>query len=219
VRNVAARCFGPFAALQAADDLPALFNQLLVTQPGDWKSSQCGVLAAASILEKVPKCLVTNGDAIKAAAAKASAADSQIPVKQAATKLIANIIFSSADDALTTSMVIRLSEMLGDVSADVKVAVLNTIKEIAKKSHASIVKQLPRLVPAILLLAKERKLVRVKFAGERALLHLLQFSKSDSILKKYCKVIDESAAKDLTDYCTRVLGSLGDSDDEESILQ
>jgi len=79
------------------------------------------------------------------------------------------------------------------------------------------VKQLPRLVPAILLHAKDRKLVRVKFAAERALLHLLQTYRGDTILRKFCKVIDEESAQELTDYASRVLSSLGGSDDERLV--
>jgi len=216
VRAVAARCFGPFAALQTAEEQTALITSL-ISGPSDWMTVQCGLLSVASIIEKTPKALSTNVETVKSAIARGTAPEAQIPVKQGVSKLIGVILLASTDETLITSLIAKLAEMLNEPSADVKVSVLITIKEVAKKSHATIVKQLPRLIPSILLMAKERKLVRVKFAGERALLHLLQYQKSDAILKKFSKVIEETAAKDLNDYCSRVLSQLGESDDDESL--
>lgn len=76
-------------------------------------------------------------------------------------------------------------------------------------------KQLPRLVPIVLPLAKDKKAVRLKFISERLLFHLLQSYRGDSILKKYSKVANAGDAKALSDYSRRTLEKLEASDDED----
>lgn len=140
---------------------------------------------------------------------------SAIPVQQAALRVIGRlVVYVKLDDDLVTSFITLLAEALSETTVEVKVTALQGIAFVAKKNHASIVKQLPRLLPLVLPLARERKLVRVKYAGERALLYLLRYKHGESILKKYCKVIDAQNASDLTDYCARVLGQLPESEDE-----
>lgn len=64
-------------------------------------------------------------------------------------------------------------------------------------------------------MARERKLVRVKFAAERTLFHLLQFYKGEAILKAFCKVASADDAKGLTDFAHRVLAKMEASDEED----
>lgn len=50
IRAVAARCFGPFAALQSPEEQTALLSSLLAPT-GDWKIFQSGLLAVSAIVE------------------------------------------------------------------------------------------------------------------------------------------------------------------------
>ncbi len=64
--------------------------------------------------------------------------------------------------------------MIDDTSLDVRVTALHVLKNLAKHNHVQVASSAPALVVLTLPRAKDRKVVRIKFAAERLLLHLLK---------------------------------------------
>ncbi|KAI8829329.1 hypothetical protein BJ741DRAFT_623021 [Chytriomyces cf. hyalinus JEL632] len=92
------------------------------------------------------------------------------------------------------------------------------IKTLAKKHYEFVAAHLSILVPTLMLLVRER-VIPIKLAAERSLLHLLCLSSQrndPSVLTKYASGLDNAAARNLSDYAKRVLTKLADkaSDDE-----
>uniref|UniRef100_A0A6B2KWI5 TOG domain-containing protein n=1 Tax=Arcella intermedia TaxID=1963864 RepID=A0A6B2KWI5_9EUKA len=132
------------------------------------------------------------------------------PIREAVAKVIAVILQNSPDQRELVEILMRF---LNDTSDNVQVTALQVIKNVAKGNKEVFIPFLDKLIPPILFHARQKK-IRARFAAERALLHLLQFYKDTSIAKLYAKVVDPAKAKDLGDFCKRVLSSLEPSDDE-----
>lgn len=64
--------------------------------------------------------------------------------------------------------------MIDDPSIDVRVTALHVLKNLAKHNHTQVASSAAVLVALALPRAKDRKVVRIKFAAERLLLHLLK---------------------------------------------
>ncbi|KAJ3137204.1 translational activator of GCN4 [Physocladia obscura] len=99
-----------------------------------------------------------------------------------------------------------------------RIAVLG-IKNLAKKHYQSVQPHLGLIVPTIMLLVRER-VIPIKLAAERALLHLLRLTAQNpdpSVLIKYTAGLDNASARNTQDYAKRVLSKLAekDSDDDD----
>jgi len=141
----------------------------------------------------------------------------KVPVRQGVAKVIAVILKGHGvvgEEGLESDLVEMLVQLLEDSSNDVKVMSLQVVKNTSKSAHEVFIPHLSRLVPIVLNSAKERKVVRIKFAGERTLLHMLQFYRDSSVAKIYAKNVDAAKAKDLSEFCKKVLSKLEPSDDE-----
>jgi hypothetical protein len=67
-----------------------------------------------------------------------------------------------------------MASMIDDPATDVRVTALHALKNLAKHNHLQVASSAPSLVLLALPRAKDRKVVRIKFAAERLLLHLLK---------------------------------------------
>ncbi|TPX30377.1 hypothetical protein SmJEL517_g06060 [Synchytrium microbalum] len=91
---------------------------------------------------------------------------------------------------------------------------LVVLKKLAKKQHSkSILGNLSVLVPPVMVCVRDR-IIFVKLAAERCLLHLFQLSQGENVLQGYLKTLDAANARSVGDYARRVLSKL--SQDEES---
>src|SRR5688572_19367289 len=98
--------------------------------------------------------------------------------------------------------------MIDDPSIDVRVTALHALKNLAKHNHVQVASSAASLVALALPRAKDRKVVRIKFAAERLLLHLLKIQEGPNFTKNTAKALDPVVAKDLSDFCTKVLSKL-----------
>ncbi|KAJ3394121.1 translational activator of GCN4 [Entophlyctis sp. JEL0112] len=99
-----------------------------------------------------------------------------------------------------------------------RIAVLG-IKNLAKKHFDYVEPHLSLIVPILMTLVRER-VIPIKLASERALLHLLCLSAENAnpaVLSNYAASLDTASARNTTDYAKRVLSKLADkeSDDED----
>ena len=120
------------------------------------------------------------------------------------------------DDSAATEYARALAEALDeDDSVDVKICVLNAIRQFAKTTPDKAEQQLSVLVPAALQRVK-KSMLSLKYAAERALYHLLQIRTNPGLHQQFATTLPESHTKTFLDFCKVVLSKLPeDSDDEE----
>ena len=64
------------------------------------------------------------------------------------------------------------------------------------------------------------RVIPVKLAAERALVHVLKLNTSDAIIKEYVKTLGPSASRSVSDYVRRVLTKIASNDsDDETLLR
>jgi len=205
LRTASAKCFGPCSLFIKTEELDSLLTTLLVPVDSiDWRPIHGGLLALESILLKALKNVLSRKAFIINYLQSASKSE-KVPIRQAVAKVIAiffqnHTLFEDSDIAQLFPIILNFLE---DNSVEVKITSLQVIKNTSKTAHKVFWPYMIKLVPIVFNHAKERKLVRVKFAGERCLFHLLQFYRDSSILTQLCKNSNLPVAKELTDYCKK----------------
>ncbi|KAJ3197163.1 translational activator of GCN4 [Irineochytrium annulatum] len=95
---------------------------------------------------------------------------------------------------------------------------IKVIKAAAKANHQLVRPLMTSLVPTLMLCVRDR-VIPIKLAAERALIHVFRLTKPDGaeVLKRYLEGLDASASRSIGDYAKRVLSTLAakESDDEE----
>jgi len=217
LRIATAQCFGPFVLYLKQEETDALLPVLLVSaESPDWPGIHGGLLALESILFKSLKNVISQ-KAFIIHYIQATARSEKVVIRQAVAKVIALIFenYPQFEDSDIGQVFPIILTSLEDPSAEVKVTALQVIKNSSKLAHKVFWPYLPKLVPIVFNHAKERKLVRVKFAGERCLYHLLQFYRDNSVLNQLCKNPNFQIAKELTEYCKKVLSKLNAPSDDD----
>ena len=72
-------------------------------------------------------------------------------------------------------------------------------------------KHVTLIIPNLMLCVRDR-VIPVKLASERAMLHLLQIGKDESVLQNYLKSVDGSSGRSVGEFAKRVLTKLGDTE-------
>lgn len=137
-------------------------------------------------------------------------------IRGAAGQALGYMLVYVDDDSAATEYARALAEALDeDDSVDVKICVLNAIRQFAKTTPDKAEQQLSVLVPAALQRVK-KSMLSLKYAAERALYHLLQIRTNPGLHQQFATTLPESHTKTFLDFCKVVLSKLPeDSDDEE----
>jgi len=114
-----------------------------------------------------------------------------------------------------TQTLAPLAAIAAHESADVRVNGLDALKQAGKACPSQVRAHLGTVVPPILSAVRGTN-IRVKMAGERALLHVLEIHTRTSTLDEVVATSDVSTARFVRDYARRVLMRLApDSGDED----
>eukprot|EP01127_Copromyxa_protea_P019883 TRINITY_DN6540_c0_g3_i1.p1 TRINITY_DN6540_c0_g3~~TRINITY_DN6540_c0_g3_i1.p1 ORF type:complete len:2511 (-),score=671.28 TRINITY_DN6540_c0_g3_i1:99-7439(-) len=210
IRAAAAQAFGPFSKVVA--DQAVLLELLTVdVNTAGWKLLNGVFQAMTSIAEVQKDAFSSKSETLTKYLFKALD-DDKVAVKQSIMRFMGTLLLSEKE--ANNAWVLRMSVLIDDPSIDVRVTALHTLKNLAKHNHIQVASSAPSLVVLSLPRAKDRKVVRIKFAAERLLLHLLKIHDGSSFAKTVAKSLDQVVAKDLSDFCSKVLSKLEESDDE-----
>jgi len=140
----------------------------------------------------------------------------KVPIRQSVARVIGSYICCAQGESLK-EWTMELVHLVEDPSTDVRVTALHTIKAVAKKKHQVLVPFLPLIIPIIFPRAKDKRVVRVNFAAERALYHLLQIQilNGQTVLKPLVKSLEGPVFKELNEFCKQVLSKTEESDDDD----
>jgi hypothetical protein len=75
---------------------------------------------------------------------------------------------------------------------------------------------LEKIIPALMSCVRDR-VIPVKLAAERALVHVLKLNTSDAIIKGYVKTLGPSASRSVSDYVRRVLTKIASNESDEEL--
>jgi hypothetical protein len=103
-----------------------------------------------------------------------------------------------------------------DDSVDVKICVLNAIRQFAKTTPDKAADLLSVLVPVSLQRVK-KSILSLKYAAERALYHLLQIRTNPGLHQHFATTLPETHTKTFLDFCKVVLSKLPEHSDDEEI--
>lgn len=74
-------------------------------------------------------------------------------------------------------------------------------------------KHITLIIPNLMQCIRDR-VIPVKLASERAMLHLLQIGKDETVLQNYLKSVDGSTNRSVGEFAKRVLSKLADDETE-----
>jgi hypothetical protein len=137
-------------------------------------------------------------------------------IRSAAGQALGLLLAFVEDPQAAQSYARSLTEALDeDDSVDVKIALLNAMREFAKRSPERASELLIILVPAALQRVK-KSILSLKYAAERALYHLLQIHSDPGLHQQFATTLPESHTTTFLEFCKHVLSKLPEhSDDEE----
>jgi hypothetical protein len=217
VRASASQCFGPYLTFLPAEEQDAIIHQLFsVSAASDFRKAHGHLTSLTSIIstKAIPIDTEQNGQKLMDYISECAQCD-KIQVRQCVARLMSTYLIVRENGEIKDFFVTKLTSMCEDSSTDVRVTVLHSIKSAAKKSFTVFLPHLSNMVPLILQRAKDHKVVRVKFAAERALYHLLQYYNGNEIVKSIAKGYNTSTMKELSEFCQKVLSKFERSEDEE----
>jgi len=189
-------------------------------QSGRWQQRHGSCLALKSLVHQCPNVLWERRLELITFSSK-MLGDRVSSVRQASCELIGTMLsvyhgtleFCLEDDRELVSF---LGSSLFDESNEVRLAALSAIKRFTKKFPENMKPFLSLLIPKIMTLIKERTNLPVKLASERALVHLLEIHSNPQTLESYCKSLESAQARNVTDYCKRILNKLSPDSAEET---
>lgn len=212
VRMSASSCFGPFMLFLTKEERESTLTQLFsVTPTVDYKKAHGHLTALTSIISV--KNIGVDQESLMNYITECALSD-KVQIRQCVARLISTFLIVQ-ENVNKDVFVAKLTNMCEDSSTDVRVTVLHSIKAAAKKNHQVFIPHLNVMIPLILQRAKDHKVVRVKFAAERALYHLLQYYNGNEICKLAAKSLNIGTTKELSEFCQKVLSKLERSEDEE----
>jgi hypothetical protein len=213
IRQSASQCFGPYMTFLSKEEQEEVFNYLFsISVVSDFRRAHGHLTALTSIIsvKTIPidqtKLLEYVNDCLQS---------EKLQVRQCVARLISTYLIVRENDSTSDIFVSKLAHMCEDSSTDVRVTVLHSIKAAAKKNHSVFVPHLVTMVPLILQRAKDHKVVRVKFAAERAMFHLLQYYNGTDLVKSIAKEFNVSTVKELSEFCQKILSKFEKSEDED----
>lgn len=219
VRASASQCFGPYMTFLPKGDQDAIVNQFFsVSAASDFRRAHGHLTSLTSIIStKSLTCLDADQSTQQRLMDYITdcAQSDKIQVRQCVARLMSTYLIVRDDGGVKDFFVTKLTSMCEDSSTDVRVTALHSIKSAAKKCFPVFQPHLANMVPLILQRAKDHKVVRVKFAAERALYHLLQYYNGNEIVKSIAKGYNTSTVKELSEFCQKVLAKFERSEDEE----
>jgi hypothetical protein len=212
VRMSASSCFGPFLQFLTKEEKESTLTQLFsITPTADYKKAHGHLTALTSIISV--KNIGIDQQSLMDYITECAQSD-KVQIRQCVARLISTFLIVQ-EDVNKDVFVTKLTNMCEDSSTDVRVTVLHSIKAAAKKNHQVFIPHLNVMIPLILQRAKDHKVVRVKFAAERALYHLLQYYNGNEICKLAAKSLNIGTTKELSEFCQKVLSKFERSEDEE----
>lgn len=223
-RSKAAEAFAATLRFCAPADALAILkqNRLIESAPSDL--AEAGFLATYHLMKDAPAFgtfIATSGksqgaEIIEDMRLGLSVGDT--PFIRGAAGLALGYLLVFVDDEQAANEYARcLTDALdNDDSVDVKVCVLNAIRDFAKASPEKTSDLLPVFVPSALQRVK-KSMLSLKYAAERALYHLLQVRTNPGLHQHFATTLPESHTKTFLDFCKVVLAKLPEhSDDEEA---
>jgi len=209
VRNTGATCFGPVSQLLSPEELDKIICRLMDNLSLGSVGSLHSILTSAK-----PETFLNLKDKFEEFLTNSIKSD-KATIRQWAARLIGAYLTIAQGDS-RKEWTCNLASLVDDTSVDVKVTTIHTIKFICKNKHQVVAPVISVLIPILLPRAKDKRIVRVSFAAERALYHLVQMpiQSGQHVLKSMAKILDPSLQKDLTDFCKNVLSKTEESDDD-----
>ena len=138
-------------------------------------------------------------------------------IRGAAGQALGYLLVFVEDSDASNEYARALAEALDeDESVDVKICVLNAIRQFAKTSPGKAADLLSILVPAALQRVK-KSILSLKYAAERALYHLLQVKTNPGLHQYFATTLPESHTKTFLEFCKVVLAKLPEHSDDEEI--
>ncbi|KAL2911529.1 translational activator of GCN4 [Polyrhizophydium stewartii] len=226
-RTGASKCLGAFCLCIPADEARAIIRQNMLTtgEERPWYLVHAALLSLARILEDAPAVIEGDNELVDQVAELACAAllDTKGEVTdiavEVAGRLLSNGGFGQSDRAHT--LIERLIEVTapGIRSNETRREAAVVLKNLAKSSHKTIAPFMGKLVPALMVGVRDR-VIPIKLASERALVHVLQIKAGTRVLQKYLDMLDAASARNIGDYARRVLAKIGerDSDAEDAVF-
>ncbi|KAI8828909.1 armadillo-type protein [Chytriomyces cf. hyalinus JEL632] len=233
VRKCAAKCFAVYANYLSKDNAKTLISaklfskQVLEELPVSFTKRHGLMEAISRVLVKCPDLIVGFAPFASTAVSKvfegfqsekSAVLEATVSCANSLLALSAKGVFELAEEDKVRLLTGLIEISKEGVQVDARRMSVLGIKTLAKKHYEFVAAYLSILVPTLMLLVRER-VIPIKLAAERSLLHLLCLSSQrndPSVLTKYASGLDNAAARNLSDYAKRVLTKLADkeSDDE-----
>ncbi|KAJ3398360.1 translational activator of GCN4 [Chytridiales sp. JEL 0842] len=158
--------------------------------------------------------------------------DDKPQVAEVAVQCAGKVLLAAAKDVDGSPVVseddnMKLVKSLVDVTkpenprTDARRMAVMVIKNVAKANHKMVAPHLKFIIPTMMLCVRDR-IIPIKLASERALLHLFQMKPEEDptknvVLSGYLKTLDGQAGRSIGDYARRVLSKIAEkeSDDED----
>ncbi|KAJ3234763.1 translational activator of GCN4 [Chytriomyces hyalinus] len=233
VRKYASKCFAVYANYLSKDDAKSLISTKLLSKqvldelPAAFTKRHGLMEAISRVLVKCPEVIVGFAPFASTAVSKvfegfqsekSAVLEATVSCANSLLVLSAKGVFELAEEDKVRLLTGLIEISKEGVQVDARRMSVLGIKTLAKKHYEFVAAHLSILVPTLMLLVRER-VIPIKLAAERSLLHLLCLSSQrndPSVLTKYASGLDNAAARNLSDYAKRVLTKLADkeSDDE-----
>ncbi|KAI8616178.1 armadillo-type protein [Chytriomyces sp. MP71] len=233
VRKLAAKCLTVYCNYLSKDDAKTFISAKVLSKQALDESTiaftkRHGLMEAIyRILLKSPATIVSVSSFLTASISKVYEGfqSEKSSVLEASVNCANSLLLLASEEAFELDEAAKENLLKGlidiakeGVQVDARRMSVLGIKNLAKKNYQFVAPHLFLLVPTLMLLVRER-VIPIKLASERSLLHLLCISSQNndpSVLVKYTGGLDATSARNLNDYVKRVLSKLAEkeSDDE-----
>jgi HEAT repeat protein len=226
LRLAAAKTLGVSFKYSSSEDVADVFRALLVRGDGDmWLECEGGVTALYELLmlqdpSKSTLCAALHEVGLLFPYLTDMLKHFKSPVRAAAVQAICRVmVLLQNDEKLVADLVEQVTALFADESSDVRVFALNSVKAFAKECPGLAADHLSILVPPILLRVKDKRVLPVKYAAERCLLHVLQVKLDPnlSVVQHYASTLkDKLMAQQIVEYTKKVLSKMPQFSDEDT---
>lgn len=212
VRDATCATFGVYCALITEEELWNLLNSVILLQAPTMEArhGQMGALKGvagnandkAAVQDRREDIVQHVGLYLQ---------DDQVEVREKAAEAAAALVINAGPEDGSKRRLLEMMVQCGEeAKADLRVHVLEQLKDCAKQQHSAVVADLDVMVPW-LLKCKENKVYATQHAAKRALVHVAAVHKDADVVKSYAG--PEAAA--LKDAVKSLLKQKEDSDEEE----
>ncbi|KAJ3090385.1 translational activator of GCN4 [Quaeritorhiza haematococci] len=219
LRRGAAKAFGAFCAYISQDESKSLIRANLLVDVSDipWAQRHGIVLCLHALMVEIPS-LLGDLDIVDQAVKILTTAfeDERVGISETAVSTAGHILAVQhyVDEGVAEQIVPCLVDAIAPAKqTEVRREALVVLKNLAKSHYKTLSPHLSTLIPALMLCVRDR-VIPVKLAGERALLHAFQIRKGMDVVQKYVSTIDAATGRTVGDYARRVLVKISETNSD-----